>query len=232
MAVESWSLSFAFLAGAAASLNPCGLALLPAYLAYFVGGDSPGGLLPGLRAGIGMAAGTLGVFSAVGGLFSFLGHALMRFVPLAAAVVGGLVAFAGLVMLLRPSFTPSLPVGNLLSESATGRSGRSYFLFGAGYGVGSLGCTLPLFLAVITQVLAAGGVLEGFGVLVAYGLGMGTVLAVLSGAVGLGKGMVIRRARGWAVHLRTAGALGMVLAGFSLIYLQLSMGALAPSLGR
>lgn len=95
-----WSLSFAFLAGAAASLNPCGVALVPAYLAYFVGGDSPGGLVPGVRAGIGMAAGALGVFATVGGLLSVLGYALMRFVPLAAVAIGTLVALAGLAMLL------------------------------------------------------------------------------------------------------------------------------------
>jgi len=228
-------LPFAFLAGAAASLNPCGFALLPAYVAYFVGRaeDAPtGGLLTGVRAGAGMTAGVLAVFGAVGGLLSAAGYAFMRFVPLAATVVGALVALAGVVMLLRPSFTIALPVGNPLPGRASDRTWRSFLLFGAGYGIASLGCTLPIFLVVLTQALAAGGALQGFVVFMAYGLGMGTVLTALSVTVALGKGAVIRWARGWTAHLRTAGALGMVVAGAYLIYVQISLGGLALSLGQ
>jgi len=43
---------------------------------------------------------------------------------------------------------------------------------------------------------------------------------------------VIRWARGWTAHLRTAGALGMVVAGAYLIYVQISLGGLALSLGQ
>lgn len=59
---------------------------------------------------------------------------------------------------------------------------------------------------------------------VAYGLAMGTILAALSAVVAVGKGAVIRWLGGWGKHLRTAGALGMVLAGSYLIYVQLSLG--------
>jgi cytochrome c-type biogenesis protein len=228
-------LPFAFVAGAAACLNPCGFALLPAYVAYFVGRGEPGssgGFAAGLQAGAGMTAGVLTVFGAVGGLLSAVGYAFMRFVPLAAMTVGALVALAGLVMLLRPSFTIALRVGDPLPGRTSDRTWRSFLLFGAGYGIASLGCTLPIFLVVVTQALAAGGALEGFGVFVAYGLGMGAVLAALSVAVAVGKGAVIRWVRGWTAHLRTAGALGMVVAGAYLIYVQISLGGLAMSLGQ
>lgn len=233
-ALSSTLLSFAFLAGIAACLNPCGFALLPAYVAYFVGAEdaSTGGLMPGLRAGAGMTAGVLAVFGTVGALLSAAGYAFMRFVPLAATVVGALVALAGLGMLLRPSFTIALPVGNPLPGRATDRTWRSFLLFGAGYGIASLGCTLPIFLAVVAQALAAGGAFGGFGVFVAYGLGMGAVLAALSVAVATGKGALIRWARSWMAHLRTVGALGMVVAGAYLIYVQIALRGLAMSLAR
>lgn len=225
---------FGFLAGAAACFNPCGFALLPAYVAYFVGRDedaSTGGLVAGVRAGVGMTAGVLGVFGAVGGLVSALGYAFVRLVPLAAMTVGAVVALAGLGMLLRPSFTVALPVGSPLPGQVRGRTWRSFLLFGAGYGIASLGCTLPLFLVVVTQALAAGGALSGLGVFVAYGLGMGAVLAALSVVVAVGKGAVIRWLGGWGKYLRTAGAFGMVLAGSYLIYVQLSLGGVGLRVG-
>jgi cytochrome c biogenesis protein CcdA len=63
-------LVFALSAGAVATLNPCGFAMLPAYLAYFPGRedglDPPGGLAAGVQGGAAMAFGVLAVFSAIG----------------------------------------------------------------------------------------------------------------------------------------------------------------------
>ncbi len=67
---------------------------------------------------------------------------------------------------------------------------------------------------------------------VAYGLGMGAVLATLSVGVATGKGALIRRARGWMAHLQVAGTLGMVAAGAYLIYVQIALRGLAMSLAR
>ncbi|MDR7416450.1 MAG: cytochrome c biogenesis protein CcdA [Armatimonadota bacterium] len=220
-------IGFAFLAGAAACLNPCGFALLPAYLAYFVGREdgSTGNVRAGIRAGGGMTVGVLGVFAALGGLLSAAGHALLRFVPLAAVGIGAAVAAAGVAMLVRPSFSVRLPVEEVLHR---GRSESGFVLFGAAYGIASLGCTLPLFLVVVAQALAAGGPVEGLVVFTAYGLGMGAVLIGVSMAVVAGKGAVLRWARGWIPHLRTVGALGMVAAGGYLVYSQFALGALTP----
>ncbi len=219
---------FAFLAGAAACLNPCGFALLPAYVAYFVGRDdgSGGSLLAGVRAGAGMTAGVLGVFAGLGGLVSAAGYALVRFVPPVVAVVGVVVGGVGVAMLVRPSFSPGLPVQGLFNP-ARSRTGSGFLLFGAAYGVASLGCTLPLFLVVVTQALAAGGLLQGLVVFAAYGLGMGAVLLAVSVALAAGKSAVLRWARRWIPHLRTAGALGMVAAGGHLVYVQIRLGGLA-----
>lgn len=217
---------FAFLTGAAACLNPCGFALLPAYLAYFVGREdgSAGNVRAGIRAGGGMTVGVLGVFAALGGLLSAAGYALLGFVPLAVVGIGAAVAAAGVAMLVRPSFSVRLPVEGLLSR---GRSDSGFVLFGAAYGIASLGCTLPLFLVVGAQALAAGGPVQGLLVFTAYGVGMAAVLLTVSVAVAAGKGAVLRWARGAVPHLRTVGALGMVAAGSYLVYAQVRLGGLA-----
>ena len=50
------ALGLAFLTGMLATVNPCGFAMLPTYLAYFIGSGTEAGrkrpLLAGLRAGV------------------------------------------------------------------------------------------------------------------------------------------------------------------------------------
>jgi cytochrome c biogenesis protein CcdA len=219
---------FAFLAGAAACLNPCGFALLPGYLAYFVGRDdgSRAALAAGLRAGAGMAGGVLAVFAGVGGLVSAAGTALLRLLPVAAAVVGLGVAGTGLLLLARPSLAVGLSIPGLQTAAPEGRSGVGFLVFGVAYGTASLGCTLPLFLAVAAQALAAGGAAEALGVFVAYGLGMAAVLLGLSLAVAAGHRALFLRLRGWSRAVRTLGPLGMVAAGAYLVYYQFRLGGL------
>ena len=84
-----WTLlSWAFLAGAAATVNPCGLAMLPAYVSYYVGrneGDTHPGR--GFAAGLLLSLGTLSVFTLMGLVITSLGTAVARFVPWLALLV-------------------------------------------------------------------------------------------------------------------------------------------------
>jgi len=224
-------LAFALSAGAAATLNPCGFAMLPAYVAYFLGrqegGDLPRtGALAGLHGGVAMTLGVLIVFGVIGTVLSLASRAILRYFPWATIVVGGGIIVLGGVMLLRPSFQVALPLANPVS-AASGlprRGTRSLLLFGAGYGIASLGCTLPIFLVVVSQALAAGGLLGGVVVFTAYGLGMGAVLVALSLAVATGKSIIVRGLRGLMPHVRTIGAVGLILAGSYLIYYQVTIG--------
>jgi cytochrome c biogenesis protein CcdA len=225
-------LFFALSAGAAATLNPCGFALLPAYVAYFVsrgesGGTLGGGLFAGLQGGVAMTAGVVTVFAVMGAVLSLASRAILRYLPWAAIAIGAGVVLLGLAMLLRRSLRVALPVSNPVSSRphlVADRRPRALLLFGAGYGVASLGCTLPIFLVVVTQALAAGGVLGGIAVFLAYGLGMGAVLVALSLAVATGKTVIVGTLRGLVPYVRTAGALGLILAGSYLIYYQLTIG--------
>ncbi len=228
---DSGFLAFALSAGAAASLNPCGFVMLPAYVAYFLGkgegGDSPSrGIIGGLQGGIAMTFGVLAVFASIGAVLSLASRAILRYLPWANMVIGAAIIVLGLVMLLRRSIQVGLPMANPLSrrpDMATDRSMRGLLLFGAGYGIASLGCTLPIFLVVVTQALAAGGILGGVAVFIAYGLGMGTMLLALSLAVASGKSVIVRGLRSLVPHVRTIGAIGLILSGSYLIYYQVTV---------
>jgi cytochrome c biogenesis protein CcdA len=58
-------------------------------------------------------------------------------------------------------------------------SPRSFFVFGLGYGVASLACTLPVFLVVVGTSLLGGNVFAAGTHFVTYALGMGTVLTTV-----------------------------------------------------
>lgn len=223
-------LPWAFSAGAVATLNPCGFALLPAYLSYLLG-QADGSpvhrqLLHGGLAGVSMTAGVMAVFLVAGAIISGLGTALARFIPWLGLAVGGVVAATGLVMLARPSVNPSIPVAQWADRFGRRTGPFTFVAFGAGYGLASLGCTLPVFLVVAVQALAAGGFLPGLIVFLAYALGMGTVLLTLSLTTGAGSGLLVRTLRQLVPAIRWIGAGGMVVAGAYLIYYQIVVGRL------
>lgn len=223
-------LPWAFSAGMVATLNPCGFAMLPAYLSYVLGRAEGAPLvrqlLRGAFAGLGMTMGVMGIFLAAGVVISALGVAIARFVPWMGLVAGVVVATVGLVMLFRPSLHPSLPV----TPSVIGFIERvgpfAFVVFGAGYGLASLGCTLPIFLVVTAQALTAGEFLPGLAVFLAYALGMGAVLLALSVAAATGTGLLVRSLRQLAPHIRSIGAAGMIAAGTYLVYYQLTFARL------
>ncbi len=189
-------LSWAFAAGSAAALNPCGFAVLPAYLAYQLGREacaSVGGAaaLQGLARGIVMTAGVLSLFAVLGWAMGTIRAILLPVVPWLAVVVGVVLTGLGGVLLLRPAVAVELPVAGLAARiRPAGRTWLAAYLFGVGYGVASLGCTLPIFLAVSAQSLVTHSLAEAVAALLAYGAGMGWVLVL--GACprnGLGAGL-------------------------------------------
>lgn len=232
-------LPWAFSAGMIATLNPCGFGMLPAYLAYFIGlaGDDRGlrrGALQGAGVGLGMTGGVLTVFLGAGVLVSAVGTAVARAIPWLSVAIGAAVVAVGLTMLIRPGWQPGLAIGNPVGRrpALVQRGGhRAFYLFGVGYGVASLGCTLPVFLMVMTQALAAGGLRPGVMVFLAYGLGMGSVLLALSVAAGLGRGALAAGLHGLVPHMRWVGALGMIGAGGYLIYYQVTTSRMLLGIG-
>ena len=97
---------------------------------------------------------------------------LLTVVPWVALALGvGLVGY-GVVVLRSGGIT--IPTFEARFDK-TG-SPRGLAVFGVAYGIASLSCTLPVFLAVSGAALAATDLVSGAAVFAAYGLGMGLVL--------------------------------------------------------
>jgi cytochrome c-type biogenesis protein len=192
--------TFAFGAGLLAPVNPCGFAMLPAFIGYYLGsdeGDAEGPDRPLVnRVAQGLAVGGLvgGGFAAVmigAGLAITAGlRPLTRAVPWAAVLVG--VALAVLGIWLLAGREVSLP----LAERFRPRSGRGLgpmLVFGVAYAVASLSCTVAVLLAVVAQSLATATPLQAGIALGAYGVGSATLITVLSLSVALARGALARR---------------------------------------
>ena len=204
-------LGLALVAGGLATVNPCGFPLLPAFLSVYVGAREerlpPAGerLLQGLLVGALVTGGFLGVFVAVGLPVAYGASRIASLLPWAGIVLGGLLVVLGLLTVAGGA--PGLNV-----RWGTRRGGP--FLFGVGYGVASLGCTLPIFLAVVGA--AAGG--STLIVFAAYGIGMGLVVTALAVAAALLRDGVARGLRRLLPHLRWVSGLLLAAAGAYLAY--------------
>lgn len=213
-----WTLlSWAFLAGTAAAVNPCGIAMLPAYLAYYLGREEGApDAVRGLYAGLLLATGTLATFTLIGLVIAGVGSAVATFIPWAALLVALLLLVAGVATLLGRA--PSLNVA--VGQAPSGGGARGFFGFGVAYGLASLGCTLPIFMIVVSTVLSS-AFLNGLLAFVTYGLGMGLFLGGVSVTVALGKTVVVRWLRAVAPALKYVGGLGLLAAGSYLLYYNL-----------
>lgn len=226
-------LSWTFAAGFLVAFNPCGLAMLPAYIAYSLGRRADGvnllgSAVRGLMGGALMAAGVLGVFAALGAVVSGVGTALVRYLPWVAGLIGILLLGLGVLILVRGR-GPALPIPNPFAQrlgASQGQGSYTFLLFGAGYAVASLGCTLPIFLVVVAQALRASSFLEGLGAFLSYALGLGSVLVLLSLSVAVGKEALVKYVKPLGGALETVGGIGLILAGGYLVYYQVHVARL------
>jgi cytochrome c biogenesis protein CcdA len=213
-------LALAFTAGLVATVNPCGFAMLPAYLSYFMGlrdeaPQGPAAVGRGLAVGGVVSAGFLLVFAVAGTLVTLGIRSVIDYIPWAALVIGGLLAILGVAMLA--GFEPMVNLPKL-GERSQGRGFGSVFVFGVSYAIASLSCTLPVFLAIVAGVIPRTNLVSGILTFVVYGLGMSLVLLAVTVGLALGRRSLVRLLRASARYMnRVAGAI-LVVAGSYIVY--------------
>jgi len=215
--MDGVAVGLAFSAGALSVANPCALAMIPAYVALrtqsATGGAAPALIVNGVG---GLLLGFVGVFTLTGLAISLAGRTLFQLVPFVAGAVGLALVWAGVRTLLgRPLHVP-LPAIAIRggAESLPGQ-----LVFGATYGLASLGCALPVFLAYTISV--ASGTPLAFALnLAAFAAGAALTLlvVVVIALAAQGAGGRIPAGRELA---RYGGGLLVTIAGVYVAYLQL-----------
>lgn len=215
---------YAFGAGMVASVNPCGFFLLPSYVSYQLGVDEEGfydshpwgRAARALVLGGTATAGFVVLFASVGGVLALGGTRLVTAFPYAGVAIGALMAGLGIwLAVTRRTISVAAPRGVVVAPQ---RNQRNVFLFGIGYAIASLCCTLPIFLVVVFSGLAAGDWLHSFSQFVGYGLGMGMVLVSVTVGTAMFRGSVARWFRRAIPYVHRSSSFFLIGAGVYILY--------------
>lgn len=228
-------LGFAFAAGMVAAVNPCGFAMLPAYLGLYLGSDERSQeqvhpvkhVARAVLVGSAVTAGFILLFGIAGLIIGGGASLVVDALPYIGLTIGIILTIAGGWMLgggkLYSGFASQAAsrIGNPNQVNI-----RGYFLFGVSYGVASLSCTLPIFLTVIGTSLVISDVPSTLGQLILYGLGMGLVITSLTVSMALFRGAMVGGLRKALPYVQPISSVFMLVAGAYIVFYWLTIGGL------
>ncbi len=226
-------LGFAFGAGLAAAFNPCGFAMLPAYMGLYlgVGADDDRGSFAAhigkaLLIGGSVTAGFILLFAAAGAVIGLGARSVVgSILPWLGLGIGVLLTLAGAWLLGGGKLYTALAQQMSERFGNPGQANvRGYFLFGLAYGLASLSCTLPIFLAVIGASFATASIWTAFAQFVLYALGMGSVIITLTLGIALFKGAMVKGMRKVMPYMQPIGTWLMLIAGTYIVFYWLTIG--------
>lgn len=212
-------LALAFTAGMIATINPCGFALLPAYVGAFVAGDDPHARADrriGRAVGVSTAVsvGFAALFIIVGVIFSSASTALSKQMPWVTIAVGAAMVTMGIAAIA--GWKPRLPFQNRTASERRDALGMASF--GFAYALVSLSCTLGTFLSVSTFAMQRSFV-GGVATYVVYAAGMGTIILALSVSAALAHDSLVGTLRNASKYApRIAGVLLAISGGYAIWY--------------
>ncbi len=207
-------IALAFTAGMVAAFNPCGFSLLPAYIGAFVAGDEVSErtdrrILRAVGVAGAVSVGFIIVFATAGLAIDSLTGEARRQLPWITIAIGALLAVAGVATIA--GWKPTIAIRGPRLSTGSNRP-RVMVGYGATYAIASLSCTIGPFLAVTGTALSQSPV-EGLATYVAYALGMGLIILILSVASAVAHSTVANHMRRLSRVAPRVGGVLMVLAG-------------------
>jgi cytochrome c biogenesis protein CcdA len=215
--------ALAFLSGVVAAVNPCGFAMLPAYLSYFLElenqdpTDEPAqaGVARALMVSASVSAGFLAVFTVLGFVIRTEADGVADVIRYLSIIIGFVLIAVGVAFLMGRSFAFATP---RLDRGGRSRTFWSMFVFGISYAVASFGCTIGPFVLTVLGSFTRDGTASGVLMIVAYGLGMGLLLTTLTVTLALARGGLLRGLRSALRWIDTVAGVLLILAGLYLVY--------------
>jgi cytochrome c-type biogenesis protein len=210
----------AFAAGMVAVANPCGFAMLPAYLSLFLGvggrdGDTRASVSRALAVGLAVSAGFAATFAVIHVIVRNVTGDVVEWSPWVSVVIGAALAALGAYLLSGRELRVRLP---RLDRGGRSGSFAQMALYGVSYAIVSLGCTLPTFSAYITVTIRAENWLSGAAIFLAYAAGFTLLLTSLTIGMALARQGLLGAVRRALPHIqRISGAL-LVVTGTYVAY--------------
>ncbi len=217
LAVSAGPIALALTAGVIVAFNPCGFAMLPAYMSYFVGKSAADAERPlpqrltraALVAGV-VTLGFVTVYGTIGLLATTLFSGIKQAVPFISVGVGIVLAILGFTMVrgYEPKLS-FLKVGTI----DQGKGLRSLYVFGLSYAVVSLSCGFAGFSGVVVSTLNDGSIFGAAATYLTFSLGMGLVLMVLTLAAALAQQTVARSMKKALPYINRISGFFLIIAG-------------------
>ena len=227
-------LGFAFGAGMASAVNPCGFPMLPAYMTMYIGSEEPlsGNNNPTrqlIRAlyvgamvtiGVGLLFGSAGILLALGTRVL-----LLELIPFLGVTIGVLLIILGLWIICGLKFYAGFAarIGAHIGDPKNVNA-KGYFLFGISYGVASLSCTFPIFLTVVGTSVTLVDFIYSVLQFVLFSLGIGLVIISLTISMAIFRHGIIRWCRNIIPVIQPICACSMVLAGVYIVFYWITVG--------
>ena len=195
--VSVGALSLAILAGALAAFNPCGFALLPAYLFSLLVDkehqQSKTDLYKrAIKFSVAMTLGFIFVFGSFATVISPFTGSIARYLPFLTEIIGVALLVLGVTLLSGRSFniakfrTPNI--------APTGKW-RTQIGYGITFALASLSCTIGPFLAITATAVQSKSIFKIIVLFTTYALGMGIVVLVLAFITAAARNNAIMRIR-------------------------------------
>lgn len=209
-------LATAFGLGLLATLSPCALPLYPGFLAYLAAGGERLGSRRLMRwLGLFVLLGVLTMMLALGAIIASLSVAVGQVLVFVTPVAYTLVIALGAAMVLGANPFARLPQ---LGVSVRGGPLLSAYAYGLLYGPIALPCSGPLLVSIFALSLTVGSFAEKLLFFLAFGLGFGVPLLVLSVIAPARRSWLLRAFTSHErVFARVAGALLVAIAGIGLV---------------
>lgn len=210
-------LSLVFAAGVFATFNPCGFAMLPAYMTMLVNSStkstSPTQLaLRAIQFASLMSLGVISVFALFAAVIFPISTSIQRYLPIVTITIGGLlIALGAMTLLGRAVFLKKLWSPNTAPSTRL----RSLYLYGVTFALGSVSCTIGPLLAATSKTLNL-GLIATIKSYLFYALGM-SVTIVLIALLALFSQATLRKVRNSMRIVEIISSIFLIVVGLYLI---------------
>ncbi|MFQ5980049.1 MAG: cytochrome c biogenesis protein CcdA [Candidatus Heimdallarchaeota archaeon] len=224
-------IAIALLAGVVSFFAPCAFPLLPGYLSYTVGHSQEllsearlrGKLKRASLVGGASALGLLTFIVGFGLILVFLGASLLPYVPFLEPLVGFALIISGILLISNYTLNMNWFFQQLDKLSGTridiSRSEGPFgiFLYGIGYGAATMGCSAPIFLALILSATAEGGLALGMFSLIIFATAMSSLLIGAAVVAAFTQDTFLNRLKAPSPWLKTGSGIILIVVGVYLI---------------
>ena len=226
------SMGFAFVAGVAAAFNPCGFVMLPAYIGLYLKINENQAISKKLSNALIVSLSMTMGFTILFALFAFIiglgaKTIIYSMLPWMGISIGILLIIFGSSILTGNNlytniFTNIAQKTNIKNEENI----KTYFMFGLSYGIVSLSCTFPIFLAVIGSALNSNKIMHQFTQLMLYSAGMRLVIITITFSMTIFKIDINSKLQNLSIYINKISTWLIISAGIYIIYYWLTYGEL------